>query len=308
MQNFEVNWFQRGHQPMFLEVMQQLSVAMLDADVNLFDCLLQGVSTGFQHDISPSNCFGPNDRRSLPETLLSSVHLANWQSADIDPDVTRTLVQEEINQGWVLKFDGGLDEAKDFFPAVAVGHLGVAFTDSRPPRLVVDSSVCGVNARCRIPERTTLPTAKDIIRCYPLRGNNEELAGFSLDIKSGHKRVVIRSEEQGLLGFQLDQELYFLSSVSLWSHIQRLLVARLGGWILRFFHLFIWLSHAAFLYVDDYFWIQRKDIIHLTSTTLARLCQCLGIPIRWKKCELSHTVQWIGWTYHVSAGYIIAFR
>ncbi len=62
--------------------------------------------------------------------------------------------------------------------------------------------------------------------------------------------------------------------------------------------------HAAFLYVDDYFWIQREDIIHLTSTTLALLCQCLGIPISWKKCELSHTVQWIGWTFHISAGYI----
>ena len=73
---------------------------------------------------------------------------------------------------------------------------------------------------------------------------------------------------------------------------------------MRFFHLFIWLSHAAFLYVDDYFWVQRKDIIHLTSTTLAMLCQCLGIPISWKKCELSHTVHWIGWTFHIAAGYI----
>ncbi len=175
--NLEVNWSQRDHQPMFLEIMQQLSVVMLDADVNLFDCLLQGVSTGFQHDIPPSNCFGPNDRPVSPEPPLS-VHLANWQSADIDPAVTRNLVQEELNQGWVFTFDRGLDEAKDFFPAVAVGRLGVAFSDSRPPHLVVDSSVCGVNARCRTPERTTLPTAKDIIRCYPLRGTHEELACF----------------------------------------------------------------------------------------------------------------------------------
>ena len=112
---------------MFLKVMKQLSIVMLDADVNLFDSMLQGVSTGFQHDIPPSNCVGPNDRPTLPETPLS-VHLANWQSADIDPDVTRNLVQEEINQGWVFKFDGGLDEAKDFFRSVAAGRLGVAFS------------------------------------------------------------------------------------------------------------------------------------------------------------------------------------
>ena len=152
---------------------------------------------------------------------------------------------------------------------------------------MVGSSVCGVNARCRIPERTTLPTAKDVIRCYPLRGGNE-----------------VCSEEQGLLGFQFDQELYFYRVCPFAATFSAFWWQRLGGWILRFFHLFIWLSHAAFLNVDDYFWIQRKDIIHLTSTTLALLCQCLGIPISWKKCELSHTVQWIGWTFHVSAGYI----
>ena len=110
----------------------------------------------------------PNDRPTQPEAP-SSVHLATWQSADLDPEVTRNLVQEELNQGWASKFDGRLDEAKEFFPAVAVRRHRVPFCDSQPPRLVVDSSVCGVNARCRMPERTTLPTAKDVIRCYPLR-------------------------------------------------------------------------------------------------------------------------------------------
>ena len=187
---------------------------------------------------------------------------------------------------------------------MAVGRLGVAYSDSRPPRLVVDSSVCGVNARCRIPEKTTLPTAKDVIRCYPLRGSNAELAGFSLDIKSAHKRVVVRQEEQGLLGFQIDGKLFFYRVCPFGATFSAFWWQRVGGWILRFFHLFIWLSHSAFLYVDDYFWIQRKDIIHLTSTTLAMLCRCLGIPISWRKCELSHTVQWIGWTFHIAAGYI----
>ena len=97
---------------------------------------LQGVSTGFQSDIPPSNCFGANDKPPLPETPLS-VRLANWQSADIDPEVIRNLVQEEINQGWVFEFEGGIEEAKDCSPAVAVGRLGVAYLGSRPPRLVV---------------------------------------------------------------------------------------------------------------------------------------------------------------------------
>ena len=144
----------KEHQPMCLEIMQQLSRAMLDADVNLFDCLLQGVSTGFQNDIPSSHCFGPNDRPPLPETPLS-VPLANWQSAEIDPAVTRDLVKEEINQGWVFEFKGGVEAAKDYFPSIAVGRLGVAYSDSRPPRLVVDSSVSmpGVKSRKELPCR-----------------------------------------------------------------------------------------------------------------------------------------------------------
>ena len=63
-------------------------------------------------DIPPSNCFGRNDKPALPETPLS-VHLANWQSAEIDMEVTRNLVREEINQGWVYEFEGGIEAAKD---------------------------------------------------------------------------------------------------------------------------------------------------------------------------------------------------
>ena len=162
----------------------------------------------------------------------------------------------------------------------------------------------GVNNRCIIPERTTLPTAKDVIRCYPLCNSCHELAGFSLDIKSAQKRVCVKDLEHGLLGFTLDSKLFFYRVCPFGATFSAFWWQRLGGWILRFFHQFIWLVHAAWCYVDDYFWIQRKDILPLTSTTMALLCRCLNIPISWRKCELSHTVHWIGWTFHVAAGFI----
>ena len=297
------DWTIRPHQPMALNIMSQLNFIMSDPDIDLFPSLIAGVSTGFSNDISPSHIFGDNDRPKLPETPLS-VHLANWQSAEVEPDITRRLVQEELDQGWVFEFTGTLEEAKDAYPNIAVGKLGVAFSDTRPPRLVVDSSICGVNNRCTIPERTTLPTAKDVIRCYPLCNSNHELAGFSLDIKSAHKRVCVKEQEHGLLGFSLDSKLFFYRVCPFGATFSAFWWQRLGGWILRFFHQFIWLVHAAWLYVDDYFWIQRKDILPLTSTTMALLCRCLHIPISWRKCELSHTVHWIGWTFHVAAGFI----
>ena len=124
-------------------------------------------------------------------------------------------------------------------------------------------------------------TSFDLIRFVEVMRNLLVLV-WTLDIKSAHKRVVIRTEEQGLLGFQIDGKLYFYRVCPFGATFSAFWWQRVGGWILRFFHLFIWLSHAAFLYVDGYFWIQRKGRIHLTSTALAMLCQCLGIPISWK--------------------------
>ena len=297
------DWTVRPHQPMNLNIMSQLNFVMRDHDIDLFPSLIEGVSAGFHNDIRPSNVFAANDRPKLPETPLS-VHLANWQSAEAEPDTTKRLVQEELGQGWVFEFKGTLEEAKAAYPHIAIGKLGVAFSDTRPPRLVVDSSVCGVNNRCAIPERTTLPTAKDVVRCYPLCNSNHELAGFSLDIKSAHKRICVKEAEQGLLGFTLGSKIFFYRVCPFGATFSAFWWQRLGGWILRFFHQIIWLVHAAWLYVDDYFWIQRKDILPLTSTTMAMLCRCLNIPISWRKCELSHTVHWIGWTFHIAAGFI----
>ena len=155
-----------------------------------------------------------------------------------------------------------------------------------------------------IPERTTLPSAKDVIRCFPLRNNSRELSGFSLDIKSAHKRVVLKESEQGLLGFSLNDSLYFYRVCLFGATFSAYWWQRLGGWILRFFHQAVWIPHAGWLYVDDYLWLQHRDILLLVATFLALPCRVLNIPISWRKTELDVSIHWIGWSFHFSAGYI----
>ena len=82
-------------------------------------------------------------------------------------------------------------------------------SDNRDPRLVVDSSICGTNSSCCIREHQALPTAKDILRIFPLRDNQHELGGLSIEVKAAHKRVVIHKSERGLLGFSHEGQLYF---------------------------------------------------------------------------------------------------
>ena len=72
-----------------------------------------------------------------------------------------------------LQFDGDLADAQAAFPVgVALGNLGVATSDSRSPQLVVDNNVCSLNSKSHIPERSTLPTATDLLRSYPPRVAN----------------------------------------------------------------------------------------------------------------------------------------
>ena len=155
-----------------------------------------------------------------------------------------------------------------------------------------------------MPERSTLPTARDVIRSYPLRQSNKDLLGFSLDIKSAHKRIAVHQEHRGLLGFTFRGRLYFYKVAPFGAVFSAHYWSRLGGFLLRFFHVLSWISHAAFLYVDDFLMFQDKLVLPVTATMLCIFSQLCNIPISWKECELSRSITWIGWEFHISAGYI----
>ena len=299
------NWSIPQDQPMHLYILKSLSEIMMDPDVHLFDYLIAGVPTGFQQDIPISNCFPILTDPIDNSHIHLSVHQTNWKSAEDNLDIARELVQAEVDAGWVEKFQGNLGDAQFQWPlGVSIGKLGIALSEHRPPRLVVDSSICGLNSRCAIPEKGTLPSIKDVQRCFPLRQNHKKLACLSLDVKSAHKRIVVRSSERGLLGFTLDNALFFyrvcpfgaVFSASWWS--------RLSGFLMRLFHRLIYIAHAGMIYVDDMFFMQDANIMPLTASFLSLFCQAIQIPLSWKKCELSSEVKWIGWYINVATGII----
>ena len=50
--------------------------------------------------------------------------------------LTRQLVQQEIDKGWVFPFEGTLQDAQQQYPlGVALGKLGIAHSDGRPPSI-----------------------------------------------------------------------------------------------------------------------------------------------------------------------------
>ena len=297
------DWSIREDQPMQLSIMAALSRILDDRDTTLFPMLLAGAPTGFDGDIPASGCFPPAEDKSDDNVPLS-VHSTNWQSAESDLTTTRELVSQELENGWIYKYPGSLEDAQqEFGDKLAIGKLGLALSDNRPPRLVVDSSICGVNNRCSIPERTTLPSAQDVMRVYPLRNSNEPI-GFSLDIKSAHKLVVIRNSDRGLLGFTLDNAIYFYNVAPFGATFSAFHWTRVGSFILRCIHFLLWWVHAGFLYVDDFFFIFPEKVAWIMASLCCILAQVLHIPISWRKTEFGPRVQWIGWQFHITAGFI----
>ena len=162
----------------------------------------------------------------------------------------------------------------------------------------------GLNARCWIPEHSTLPSAKDLLRCWPLREHSDDLEGFSLDIKAAHKRIVLHPSEQGLVGFSLDGKLFFYRVTPFGASFSAAWWSRVGGWLLRFFHQLLWWSHVGLLYVDDFIFFMNKMMMPVGATLMCVFCRLCHIPISWGKSELSGSVKWIGWIFHLNSGYI----
>ena len=298
------NWTIPADQPMHLFILQSLQRITDDKDTSLFRYLIEGVPTGFDAAIEPSHCFPLNTDDSKSDTPLSAHHV-NWASAEDNMEIVKELVQEEISQGWVSPFSGDLAAAQDKWPlGVAIGKLGLALSEGRSARLVVDSSICGVNSRCVMPDKSTLPTARDILRSYPLRSSNCLLSGFSLDIKSAHKRMAVHPAHRGLLGFSLGKQLYFYNFCPFGAVFSAHFWSRFGGYLIRMFHLLAWVAHAGFLYVDDLILFQDAKMMPVTASLIVIFCQLCRIPISWRKCELGPSIRWIGWDWNLSVGYV----
>ena len=139
---------------------------------------------------------------------------------------------------------------------------------------------------------------------YPLRQSNQQLSGFSFDVKSAPKQMAVHPKYR-LLCFQFQGKLYFYRVCPFGAVVSAHFLSRLGGAYQRLFHRMCYLPHASFLYVDDLLMFQETQIIGLSAAVIAILCLLTQLPISWKKCELGPTIVWIGWEFHLQAGFII---
>ena len=298
-------WDIPADQPMCLFILEALCKIMDDPDKSIFGYLQSGVPIGRDVSIQPSTCFPLKSPTEESNETPLTVRLCNWQSAESDPTTVQDLIDKEVAAGWLDVIHGGLAEAQSLYPkGIAIGKLGLALSDSRPARLVMDSSICGVNAQCCITEHATLPGAVDVLRCYPLRNSQEPLDCFSIDIKSAHKRIAVAAEDRGFLGFQFQGKLFFYRVCPFGAVFSAHCWSRLAGALLRLWHRLSWLSHASFLYVDDFFMFQCAQMLPVSACMICALNIFCQVPISWKKCEIGPSIRWIGWLFDIRTGIV----
>ena len=216
-------------------------------------------------------------------------------------------MEEELEKGWLFEMDSLASAQARFGSKLAIGKTSIVSAPGKKPRLVVDSTVCGTNPSCLIPETFALPSVDDVRECFPLRMHAGKLAGFALDVKSAHKTVRVRPADQGLLGVTLPSadgsgsRYLFYQVCPFGANFSAIWFQRLGSFFIRTLHLWIWLRHALLAYVDDFLLVQDQDVIALSCLVLA-CCAMFGIPISHAKLQLGRSIVWIGWHFGFGSG------
>ena len=179
--------------------------------------------------------------------------------------------------------------------------------EGRKPRLVVDNTVCGTNDACTINESYSLPMLSSVRHSFPMREFTGTASAFSIDIEAAHKTVRVREQDRGLLGLRTElpgqpAKCYFYKVCPFGAVFSALWFARVGAFLVRVLHMLIWIRHMLGMYVDDLIGSTDEQAVHMVATVTLAFCDIFGFPISWRKVQIGHSIDWIGWSFHFRAG------
>ena len=223
-------------QPFRLQLFHSLLQLTQDPDPTIALHLQQGIPSRAFEPLEPVGLWEPNDP---PDADRPSLEICqdNWKSANQDPATTRCLIQQELDAGFIEEIPSITEAQRRWPKGMALGKLGVICADNRDPRLVLDSTICGMNCRCHLPEKQRLPNLRHVSfflsTCPPLQ---DQWQGASIDIKAAHKRKLVKMKEEpsyfsSKIDFMLIPNCTFWSTkTSAWHW------GRVSGALLRLIH------------------------------------------------------------------------
>ena len=293
-----LDWSIAKGQHFRLQVLQTWAQWTQDADVTLHYHLQQGVPTGVLNPIDASHIWPRKPSSDQPDAELHSF-LSNWSGADVDPQLTWDLINEEISQGWVEELPGGLPQAQNRWKHIAVGKLNVVHAEGRKPRLVLDSPCCGVNPKVVLPETMVLPTVDDVRAAFQPSNTGGDWLGCSLDIQAAHKQIRLHEQDQGLVMFSFQGRFFHYKVAHFGGKFSAFWWSRLGALLMRLLHTFLHEGHRSWLYVDDLLLVAKTNLFREKVWSTVVFLMLLNTPISWKKAQLGSSITWIGWDFNL---------
>ena len=286
-------------QPFLLDAWEATAALAGDRDLGLFPHLKAGVPSGFFGGVEATGLFPPS-RHFETEFVLGETAccLTSWKSAEGNIENTLSLLQKQIDEGWLRPFPGSEQEAKAQFGTVGIGSFSVAQTEGSDDRLCGDCSCSLVNAGAKrnLPETTECPTHGDTKEAFRRNSGvgHPRLAGFSIDIKSAHMRVRLRKEEHGLVMFALANKLYYYVVNCFGACWAQWWWGRCGASLLRLCHMLLHTYHFGFVYVDDYLFLVPEEHLWGDLCLIVLFLSSLGVPLSWHKIRANLKLRYIG--------------
>ena len=281
-------------QPFRLNLWHCLSLLCSDPDSDYFHVLREGVPLGVGSTIPVCPVMHPPAAPDAVRLPLEHCESA-WKSALDNADLVESLLQDEVDAGWIREVPGGDAELRRLYQHTAVGKLGLVLAPGRPPRLVVDSSVSGVTSNTHLPNRSANPSLMDVRRSVPISDSLDQLVALVLDVAKAHRRMLIRPADRGLLCFRHAGRLYQSITLNFGARVSSFFWARCAGLLMRLLKRLLRVRHSSWIYVDDLLSLFDRLSAPLWASVVVVLLLCLKIPMSWHKGTLSPSVVWIGW-------------
>lgn len=184
---------------------------------------------------------------------------------------------------------------------MAAGKFGVVAAEGHKPRLVGDGNISGTKAASQIGEKVRLPHLENVQQSpEPPAPDEQQWVAWSWDVRGAHKLVPVRFEEQGFSCCVYNGQWYVYRCCYFGCKWAAYWFSRVGSFLLRHLHQFIYISHAAFLYVDDGVCLLPADVAPLVACCGLLFMCALGVPFSWEKMSFGQTFQSLGWCFDLT--------
>lgn len=202
------------------------------------------------------------------------------------------MVEKEIEDGFVLEFQGSEEDARRKWKDVSIGKLNIVRAPGKDDRLTLDSSITLLNHQLGIQEKTFPPGPRDVEATAPEAEDDTDHLSFTADVKSAHKSLRLRPDQQGQCMFRLMQRLFFYVVCHFGGGFSDYGRKRFSAFLIRWWHRLI--SRRGFIYTVDLLFIFKRACAALFAALLVVSGDVLGVRWSYHKFEFGEQVKWIG--------------